>query len=32
VDKAIIKRPLGLLSAQDLARVEAALRQALGPA
>ena len=30
VDKAIIKRPLGLLSPQDLARVEAAVRQALG--
>jgi mRNA-degrading endonuclease toxin of MazEF toxin-antitoxin module len=30
VDKAIIKRPLGTLSAPDLARVEARLRQALG--
>ena len=30
VDKAIIKRPLGRLSAPDLARVEAGLRQSLG--
>jgi hypothetical protein len=29
VDKSIIKRPLGLLSAQDLASVEADLRRAL---
>ena len=30
VDKQIIKRPLGVLSAQDLAGVQARLRQALG--
>jgi mRNA-degrading endonuclease toxin of MazEF toxin-antitoxin module len=30
VDKQIVKKPLGLLSAQDLARVETGLRQALG--
>jgi mRNA-degrading endonuclease toxin of MazEF toxin-antitoxin module len=30
VDKAIIKRPLGLLSTPDLARVDASVRQALG--
>jgi mRNA-degrading endonuclease toxin of MazEF toxin-antitoxin module len=30
VDKAIIKQSLGLVSAQDLVRVEAGVRQALG--
>lgn len=30
VDKAIIKRPLGLLSAPDLARIDVGVRQALG--